>query len=150
MNKKVKEFLNTAEEVRDLCKRDVLKCDTCALNKFNMCSAHTTLVAGIEKSGVLKEEKEEIKDNKEIIMLILDSLEDINQKVDLIKDAYGPDVKVITEECVVGGGNQDTYIKSDIYFFFVGNKLKAILEIEYNFKTFEINVGDIVDVGGRL
>lgn len=147
MNKKVKEFLNTAEEVRDLCKRDVLKCDTCALNKFNMCSAHTTLVAGIEKSKTLKEEE---KDNKEIIMMILDSLGDINKKVDLIKDTYGPEVKVITEECIVGGEKEDTYIKSDIYFFFTGSRLKAVLEIEYNFKTLEINVGDIVDIGGGL
>lgn len=146
MNNKIKEFLNKAEEIGHLCERDALKCDTCALSKFNMYSAHTNLLVGIEKSKTLKEEK----DKREIIMMILDSLGDINKKVDLIKDTYGPEVKVITEECIVGGEKEDTYIKSDIYFFFTGSRLKAVLEIEYNFKTLEINVGDIVDIGGGL
>lgn len=138
---KIREFLGLAKEIAKDCMEEKIECYECPLKDGGLCSAHSSLVREITK---LEEEAEEeyLEDD------ITEVLEEVVEKIGLIKKTYGSDLSVIIEEDTMKKSKHKkitTYLFLDRY-----ENPVAIFGIVFNQEDGSIEVLETEDLGGRM
>lgn len=176
-NRLMREFLNTALLIEDLCINNEIECDECVLRNGSMCDLHGDLVDEYKfREEEIKEElyeniKDEVEEgtslrieydeNGEVIEaetirrteILLEVLMRIEENEDEIKNAYGSDLICEIDESVVGGEGKEEWKERRTFLYFSKDLPLfpiAMFGIEFDILNNEISIREILDFGGRM
>lgn len=142
---KIEEFLRLAEEIERDCFGGKIECYECPLNDGSLCTIHSNLTEEIED---IENEFEERFEEECLNDDMFEILEEVVEKIELIKKAYGSDLSVIIEGEDL---NKSKSKKIQTYLFF--NKYEepvAIFGIAFNMEDRSVEVLETEDLGGRM